>query len=260
RERPELRRRAEAGELALGTIDSWLIARLTDGTVHATDPTNASRTLLFHLEGRWEPRMLDLLEVPDRMLPDVRPSSGVIGVAEGRHLGVEAPIAGVAGDQQAALFGQGCWRAGDAKNTYGTGAFLLQHTGAVPVASRHGLLTTICCDEHGGVAYALEGSIFIAGAAIQWLRDGLGVLETAPDSEALARSVEDNGGVYFVPALVGLGAPHWEPAARGTVVGLSRGSARAHLVRAAPEAMAYGTADRLEATEADSGVGARALR
>jgi len=260
REHPDLRERAEAGALALGTIDAWLIARLTNGAVHATDPTNASRTLLFNLEGHWDPWALDLLEVPASMLPEVRPSAGVFGVAAGEHLGVELPIAGVAGDQQAALFGQGCWRPGDAKNTYGTGSFLLQHTGAEPVPSRHGLLTTVACDERGGLAYALEGSVFIAGAAIQWIRDGLDILATAPDSEALARSVEDNGGVYFVPAFVGLGAPHWEPDARGTVVGLSRGSTRAHLVRAALEAMAYGTADVLEAMEADSGVVARELR
>lgn len=261
REHPELRRRAEAGELALGTIDAWLIARLTDGRVHATDPTNASRTMLYDLrELRWDPWALDLLEVPASLLPEVRPSSGTFGVALGAHLGIEVPVAGVAGDQQSALFGQGCWDAGSAKNTYGTGSFLLQHTGQEPVISRHGLLTTVACDSEGGAAYALEGSVFIAGAAIQWLRDGLQILETAAESEALARSVPDNGEVYFVPAFVGLGAPHWEPDARGTIVGLSRGTTRAHLVRAALEAMTYGTAEVLEAMEADSGIVSPELR
>ena len=216
RERPDLRRRAESGELAAGTIDSWLIHRLTAGRVHATDPTNASRTLLYALRaGGWDDTMLELFEVPRALLPEVRRSSGDFGVAAGEALGVEVPVAGVAGDQQAALFGQGCWRAGLAKNTYGTGAFLLLHTGAEAVASEHGLLTTAACDETGGPAYALEGSIFIAGAAVQWLRDGLRVIAEAAESEALARSVADNDGVYFVPAFVGLGAPHWEPEARG---------------------------------------------
>ena len=261
REHPGLRARAEAGELALGTIDSWLIARLTNGRVHATDPTNASRTMLYDLrKHHWDPWALDLLEVPASMLPEVRRSAGKFGVASGDHLGIEVPVSGVAGDQQAALFGQGCWHAGMAKNTYGTGAFLVQHTGDERVVSRHGLLTTVACNEDGSAAYALEGSVFIAGAAVQWLRDGLGLVSTAPESERLARSVEDNGGVYFVPAFVGLGAPHWEPDARGTIVGLSRGSTRAHLVRAALEAMTYGTAEVLEAMEADSGVVAPELR
>jgi glycerol kinase len=261
REHPQLRARADEGALALGTIDAWLIARLTGGRVHATDPTNASRTMLYHLtDRRWDPWLLDLLEVPASALPEVRPSSGHFGVTVGEHLGVEVPVAGVAGDQQSALFGQGCWHAGAAKNTYGTGAFLLQHTGHQPVRSRHGLLTTVACDAEGGAAYALEGSVFIAGAAVQWLRDGLGILASAGESEALARSVEDNGGVYFVPAFVGLGAPYWEPEARGMIVGLSRGATRAHLVRAALEAMAYGTAEVLEAMEADSGVVAPELR
>ncbi len=261
REHPELRARAEAGELAMGTIDSWLIARLTDGAVHATDPTNASRTLLFDLhQAAWSPDLLDLLGVPDTLLPEVRPSSGAFGTARGRHLGLEIPISGVAGDQHAALFGQGCWARGLAKNTYGTGAFLLLYTGSEAVASKHGLLTTAACDRNGGLAYALEGSIFIAGAAIQWLRDGLGVLDRASDSEALARSVDDNGDVYFVPAFVGLGAPHWEPEARGTLVGLTRGTTRAHVVRAALESMAYATEEVLRAMEADSGVEAGELR
>ena len=261
REHPDLRRRAEAGELALGTIDTWLLARLTNRRTHATDPTNASRTLLLHLtEKRWDPWALDLFGVPEALLPEVRPSAGHFGTAAGEHLGVEVPLAGVAGDQQAALFGQGCWSAGLAKNTYGTGSFLLLNTGSEAVPSGHGLLTTAACDAEGGLAYALEGSVFIAGAAIQWLRDGLGVLPTAPDSEALARDLSDNAGVYFVPAFVGLGAPHWEPEARGMIVGLSRGSTHAHLVRAALEAMAYGTAEVLHAMEADSGVHTRELR
>jgi len=261
REYPALRARAEAGELALGTIDAWLVARLTGGRVHATDPTNASRTMLYDLRHhRWDPWALDLLGVPASMLPEVRPSSGRFGMALGEHLGVEVPVAGVAGDQQAALFGQGCWHSGQAKNTYGTGAFLLQHTGHERVVSRHGLLTTVACDAEGGVAYALEGSVFIAGAAIQWLRDGLGLLGSAGESEALARSIPNNGEVFFVPAFVGLGAPYWEPDARGMIVGLSRGSSKAHIVRAALEAMTYGTAEVLEAMEADSGVVAPELR
>jgi len=260
-EHPELRDRAEAGEIAMGTIDSWLIARLTSGAVHATDPTNASRTLLFSLEdGAWDPHLLDLLGVPPALLPDVRSSSGSFGVAMGEHLGADLPIAGVAGDQQAALFGQGCWHAGLAKNTYGTGAFLLLNTGQERVPSRHGLLTTAACAADGSMAYALEGSVFIAGAAIQWLRDGLGLLPLAADSEAMARSLDDNGGVYFVPAFVGLGAPHWVPEARGALFGLSRGTTKEHLVRAGLEAMAYGTAEVLRAMEADSGVVTSELR
>ena len=260
-ERAELRDRAEAGELAFGTIDSWLVARLTRGASHVTDPTNASRTLLWNLRERaWDPWALDLLGVPEAILPDVVPSAGEMGTTAGDELGLEVPIAGIAGDQQSALFGQGCWRPGLAKNTYGTGAFLLLHTGEEPVPSEHGLLTTAACDERGGLAYALEGSIFIAGAAIQWLRDGLGLLEAAPESEAMAAGLEDNGGVYFVPAFVGLGAPHWEPDARGSIFGLTRGTTRAHLVRAALESMAYATADVLDAMEADSGVEATELR
>ena len=260
-EHPELRARAEGGELAVGTIDAWLIARLTNGAVHATDPTNASRTLLFGLrERRWDDWALRLLGVPRALLPEVRPSSGDFGAVAGEHFGIDVPIAGVAGDQQSALFGQGCCKPGLAKNTYGTGAFLLLYTGTEPMPSRHGLLTTIACDPEGGVAYALEGSVFIAGAAIQWLRDGLGLLGHAHESEAMARSLPDNQGVYLVPAFVGLGAPHWEPDARGMLVGLTRGTTRAHVVRAALEAMAYATADVLEAMEADSGVTTTELR
>lgn len=258
---PDIRRRAENGELALGTIDSWLIARLTGGSVHATDPTNASRTLLFGLESlEWVPDLLDLFGVPKEALPEVRSSSGSFGASRGDVLGVELPIAGVAGDQQAALFGQGCWRRGLAKNTYGTGAFMLLHTGQEIVHSQRGLLTTVACSADGDTAYALEGSIFIAGAAVQWLRDGLGLLESAAESQSMATSVESNQGVYMVPAFVGLGAPHWEPRARGTVVGITRGTSRAHLVRAALEAMAYGTSEVIRAMEQDSGVPTRELR
>lgn len=261
REKPELRARAESGEVAMGTIDSWLLARMTGGRVHATEHTNASRTLLYDLWARdWDPRMLEILEVPRGILPEIRSSSGPFGVAVVDALGEELPIAGIAGDQQAALFGQGCWEAGLAKNTYGTGAFLLLHTGDAPVFSRSGLLTTMACDEKGGPAYALEGSIFVAGAAIQWLRDGLGILESAAQSEALARTLTSNEGVYFVPAFVGLGAPHWDPDARGTVVGLTRGCGRAHLARAALEAMAYSTEEVIRSMESDSGVRTVELR
>ena len=260
-ELPGVRERAEAGELALGTIDSWLIARLTDGACHVTDPTNASRTLLYNLHDRgWDDWSLDLFGVPKPLLPGIVPSAGAFGTTLGEHLGVEVPIGGVAGDQQAALFGQGCWSAGLAKNTYGTGAFLLLHTGSQVVPSKHGLLTTAACDVEGGLAYALEGSVFIAGAAVQWLRDGLGILEAAAESEGMAAALEDNGGVYFIPAFVGLGAPHWEPDARGTIVGLTRGTTKAHLVRAALESMAYGTAEVLDAMEADSDVETTELR
>lgn len=258
---PEIRRRAEAGELALGTIDSWLIAKLTEGRSHVTDPTNASRTLLWNLhDAEWDPWMADLLGVPPAVLPTVVSSAGDFGTATTDALGVELPIAGVAGDQQAALFGQGCWTSGFAKNTYGTGAFLLMHTGDSPVPSEHGLLTTAACDASGGLAYALEGSVFIAGAAIQWLRDELGLLSAAADSEAMAASVDDTGGVIFVPAFVGIGAPHWEPDARGAILGLTRGTTKEHIVRAALESMAYGTTEVLEAMEADSGVKTLELR
>ncbi len=242
RERPDLRARAESGELAVGTIDTWLIARLTSGAVHATDPTNASRTMLYNLSlAAWDPWLLDTLEIPEALMPEVRASSGDFGMTSGEALGIEVPVAGVAGDQQAALFGQGCWSSGLAKSTYGTGAFLLMHTGDRIVPSNHSLLTTAACDSRGGLAFALEGSVFIAGAAMQWLRDGLGLIESASESGAMAAGLESNEGVYFVPAFVGLGAPHWIPDARGAIFGLTRGSTREHLVRAALEAMAYRT-------------------
>ena len=243
---PAIRRRASRGELAAGTVDSWLIWSLTRGAVHATDPTNASRTMLYDINARaWSDELCDLLHVPQSLLPEVRPSSGDFGVADAAFLGKAIPITGVAGDQQAALFGQGCHAPGTSKNTYGTGAFLLLNTGELRAAAGGGLLATLACDGRGQPVYALEAAIFIAGAAIQWLRDGLGLISAAAQSEELARRISSTEGVYFVPALVGLGAPHWEPHARGTIVGLTRGTTRAHLVRAALEAMAYSTADVL---------------
>jgi glycerol kinase len=240
--------------LAAGTVDSWLIWRLTGGAVHATDPTNASRTMLFDLQaGAWDPWLGALFGVPRDMLPEVRRSAGDFGTAAAEHFGTPLPIRGVVGDQQGALFGQGCVTAGSAKNTYGTGAFLLLHTGAAQAAGAHGMLATVACDATGGPAFALEASIFIAGAAVQWLRDQLGVVTTAADTAALAASLPTNDGVYFVPALTGLGAPHWEPAARGLLVGLTRGTGRAHLARAALEAMAYGTREVLDAMRSASG-------
>jgi glycerol kinase len=258
---PGLRVRAEAGDLAAGTIDSWLVWKLTGGAAHLTDATNASRTLLYNLDtGTWDETLLDRFGVPRALLPGLRGSADEFGVAHGDALGVEIPIAGVAGDQQAALYGQGCWSAGLGKNTYGTGAFLLLHTGEARVASAHGLLTTVACGPHGERHFALEGAIFVAGAAVQWLRDGLRVVEEAAETEALARSIESNDGVYLVPAFTGLGAPHWEPEARAMLVGMTRGTGRAHLARAALEAMAYSTHDVARAMEADSRVDFRELR
>jgi len=240
--------------MAAGTIDTWLIARLTNGRVHATDHSNASRTMLYDIDRHaWSDELCKLFHVPRSLLPEVRPSSGDFGVASADHLGRDIPIRGVAGDQQAALFGQGCWTAGLAKNTYGTGAFLLLNAGAKRPKASEGLLTTIACDATGKPAYALEASIFIAGAAVQWLRDGLGIVKSAAETEAMALSLASNEGVYFVPALVGLGAPWWEPNARGTIVGLTRGTTRAHLARAALEAMAYGTADVIDAMAKGTG-------
>jgi len=258
---PEWRERGENGELAFGTVDSWLIFRLTGGRVHATDRTNASRTMLYSLNDRdWDPWLCDLLRVPREMLPEVRDSSGDFGVTDGEVLGAEVPIRGVAGDQQAALYGQGCWEPGDAKNTYGTGAFLLFHTGDRRGPDVPGVLTTAACDRRGRPAFAYEGAVLVAGAAIQWLRDGLGLLTDAAESEGMARSVESTDGVVFVPALTGLGTPYWEPAARGALLGLSRGTRREHIVRAAIEAMALSTRDVLEAMSADPGLELSALR
>jgi glycerol kinase len=259
---PGARRRAERGALAFGTVDSWLLWKLTAGAVHATDVSNASRTLCLNLRtADWDDEMLALLGVPRALLPRVMPSVGVFGeTVDLGWLPRGVPVAGIAGDQQAALFGQACYEIGSAKNTYGTGCFLLLNTGPTPVASRHGLLTTIAWQIDGRITYALEGSVFIAGAALQWLRDGLGVLERASDSQAMAESVPDTGGVVFVPAFVGLGAPHWDMYARGTIVGVTRGTTAAHLVRAGLEAIAYQSRDVLEAMAADAGGPVRALR
>ena len=256
------RARAEAGELAFGTVDTWLVWRLTGGRVHATDVTNASRTLLFDIgELAWSDAQLDLLGVPRAVLPEVRPSAGAFGETDADALGAAVPIAGVAGDQHAALFGQRCTAPGMAKNTYGTGCFLLYHTGDAPVASENGLLTTVAWQIEGRPAeYALEGSVFVAGAAVQWLRDGLGLIDDAAEVEALARSVPDADGVVVVPALTGLGAPHWDPHARGTVLGLTRGSTAAHLARATLDGVAHQSADLLDAMTADAGAPLAELR
>ena len=252
---PGARARAEAGELAFGTIDTWLVWKLTAGAAHVTDPSNASRTLLYDIHaGRWDPELLEIFGIPDRVLPEVRASSGVVARTAEGLFAARIPIAGIAGDQQAALFGQRCVTPGTAKNTYGTGCFMLMHTGTRPVASRNKLLTTAACQTGGGPEYALEGSVFIAGAVVQWLRDGLGIIKSSADIERLAASVADNGGVYLVPAFAGTGSPHWDPYARGAILGLTRGSAAAHIARAALESIAYQTADVLHAMEADSGI------
>jgi glycerol kinase len=258
---PRHGRRAAKGELAAGTIESWMVARLTGGRVHVTDHTNASRTLLYNLHARdWDPDLLRLFGVPPEVLPQVVRSSGVVDQTDPGHLGFSLPIAGLAGDQQAALFGQGCVSPGLAKNTYGTGAFLLVLTGDRVPSPARGLLATAACGDSGQPAYAVEGSVFVAGAAVQWLRDGLGIIERAPETEALARGVPDTGGVYFVPAFVGLGTPYWEPEARGTITGLTRGTSRAHLARAALEAMAYSSAELLEAMASTEHFSVPALR
>ncbi|MHB0885659.1 MAG: glycerol kinase GlpK [Bacillota bacterium] len=261
---PGLRERAERGEALFGTIDSWLIWNLTggpDGGRHLTDYSNASRTMLFNLHDlTWDPFILERLGIPAAMLPEARPSAGDFGLTAQGLLGGRVRLSGVAGDQQAALFGQGCFSPGLAKNTYGTGCFLLLNTGAEAVPSKAGLLTTIAWGLSGRVTYALEGSVFIAGAAVQWLRDGLGIIASAGETEALARSVPDTAGVYFVPAFVGLGAPYWDMHARGALLGLTRGTNQAHLVRAALEAIAYQSRDLLEAMSADSGVVPSSLR
>jgi glycerol kinase len=256
-----LRRRAESGELVAGTVESWLVAKLTGGRVHVSDHTNASRTLLYDLARRdWDPELLGVFGVPREMLPDIVPSSGIVAETDPACLGMSLPIAGLAGDQQAALFGQGCWTDGLAKNTYGTGAFLLVYTGQRLPTPAPGVLATAACGPRGEPAYALEGSVFIAGAAVQWLRDGLGLIQAAAETEALARSVPDTGGVHFVPAFVGLGTPHWEAEARGTVTGLTRGTSRAHLVRAALEAMAFSSAELLAAMTGAGDIAVPVLR
>jgi glycerol kinase len=256
---PGARDKANRGELAFGTIDSWLIWKLTDGKVHVTDESNASRTMLLNIYDRsWDDELLKVLKVPRSMLPEVKSSSEVYGESTGILAGV--PIAGIAGDQQSALFGQMCTKPGMAKNTYGTGSFMLMNTGTEGVPSKNKLLTTIAWRRANQTEYALEGSVFITGAVVQWLRDGLKIIRTAPEVEELAASVPDNGGVYFVPGFVGLGAPHWDPYARGTIVGLSRGATSAHIARAALEGVAYQVADILLAMTADSGVKLAELR
>lgn len=255
------RARAERGDLLFGTVDSWLVWKLTGGAVHITDVTNASRTLLLDIHTRdWSTPMLEALRVPRAMLPKVVPSSAVVAHTHAQWFGVEVPIAGLAGDQQAALFGQRCTAPGRVKNTYGTGCFMLMHTGSrAPLSANH-LLTTVAWDLGGRVEYALEGSVFVAGAAVQWLRDGLGIIAHASDIEPLAAGVPDAGGVVFVPAFTGLGAPHWDPDARGLLYGLTRGTTRAHLARAALEAIALQNADILECMQADAGVPLDGLR
>jgi glycerol kinase len=253
--------RAERGELAFGTVDTWLLYKLTRGRVHATEYSNASRTLLYNIHERdWDDLLLRELRIPRAMLPEVRDSSGVFGAADPEWFGSEIPIAGIAGDQQAALFGQGCFSAGRAKNTYGTGSFLLMNTGSEEPTSKTGLLTTIAWGIGGRVDYALEGSIFVTGSAVQWLRDGLGLIQNAAESETLARAVEDTGGVYLVPAFVGLGAPYWDERARGALVGITRGTTREHLVRATLESIAYQTRDVVECVQADSELALETLR
>jgi glycerol kinase len=258
---PETRQRAERGLLCFGTVDSWLLWRLTGGAVHATDPTNASRTLCFDIRAlRWDEGLCKILGVPVAILPEVRPSAGAFGETAAGVLPAGIPVTGIAGDQQSALFGQCCFEPGMAKNTYGTGCFILLNTGPRPVASEHGLLTTVAWQIGGATTYALEGSVFIGGAVVQWLRDGLGIIGTAAESEALAESVADAGGVYLVPAFTGLGAPYWDPYARGALVGLTRGTTKAHLARAALEAIAYQNRDVLDAMAQDSGAPLAALR
>jgi glycerol kinase len=253
------REKAEKGELAFGNVDTWLIWKLTDGKVHVTDYSNASRTMLFNIKTlKWDEKMMEELTVPASMLPEVKMSSEVYGTTS--LFGGEIPISGIAGDQQAALFGQGCFEPGMAKNTYGTGCFMLMNTGSELFTSKNGLLTTIAWGVDGVVEYALEGSIFIAGAAIQWLRDELKIVNDAPESEKYCNEVEDTNGVYMVPAFAGLGAPYWDMYARGAIVGLTRGANRAHIVRATVESLAYQTKDVLNAMESDSEIELKALK
>jgi len=254
------REKAERGDLLFGTVDTWLVWKLTGGMLHITDYSNASRTLMFNIHSlEWDDELLEILTIPRSMLPKVKPSSEVYGHTNPTLLGYPIPISGIAGDQQAALFGQACFREGMAKNTYGTGCFMLMNTGVKAVASKNGLLTTIAWGMRGRVEYALEGSIFIAGAAVQWLRDGLKLIKKASDSEKHSQVVEDTNGVYLVPAFVGLGAPYWDMEAKGAVFGLTRGTTENHFIRAAVESLAYQTRDVLEAMEADSGISLQKL-
>ncbi len=259
---PEARPRAEAGELIFGTIDSWMLFKLTGGKVHATEPTNACRTLLYDIhKRRWDSDLLEIFAVPEAMMPEVLPSAGVFGTTEpvgGLPGGV--PISGIAGDQQAALFGQGCWQPGMVKNTYGTGCFVMANTGQDLRRSNFGLLTTICCDARGGPAYALEGSIFNTGSAIQWLRDEMGLIGSAAETEEIAARVEDTRGVFVVPAFAGLGAPYWDMRARGAIVGLTRGCGREHIIRATLDSIAYQTRDVVDAMNRDAGQKIQQLR
>lgn len=258
---PGAREEAEKGNLLFGNIDTWLIWNLTKGKVHVTDYSNASRTMLFNIhELKWDEELLEILNIPKSMLPEVKPSSCKYGTTDPSLFGTEIPIAGDAGDQQAALFGQTCFEAGTAKNTYGTGCFMLMNTGEKAVASKNGLLTTIAWGLDGRVEYALEGSIFVAGAAIQWLRDELKIIDNSPESEKYAAAVEDTNGVYVVPAFVGLGAPYWDQYARGTIVGLTRGAKKEHIIRATLESLAYQTYDVLKAMQEDSGIELKALK
>ncbi len=255
------RERAKRGELLFGTVETWLIWKLTKGAVHVTDYSNASRTMLFNIQTlEWDQEILDELGIPRSMLPRPVPSSQIYGITDPEYLGGSIPIAGAAGDQQAALFGQTCFSAGEAKNTYGTGCFLLMNTGETPVYSGNGLVTTIAWGLDGKVNYALEGSIFVAGAAIQWLRDELRLIDSAADSEYMARKVKDTNGCYVVPAFTGLGAPYWDQYARGTIVGLTRGVNKCHIIRATLESIAYQVSDVLQAMEADSGIRLSALK
>ncbi|NDV41704.1 glycerol kinase GlpK [Flagellimonas sediminis] len=255
------REKAEAGELAMGTIDTWLIWKMTDGNLHITDVTNASRTLLFNINTMdWDDELLELLTIPKNMLPDVKQSSEVYGYTCPNFFASKIPIAGIAGDQQAALFGQMCTKKGMVKNTYGTGCFMLMNIGEQPIVSKNNLLTTVAWKINGKAQYALEGSIFIAGAVVQWLRDSLKIIKTSSEIEKLASSVDSSEGVYFVPAFAGLGAPHWNQHAQGTLFGLTRGSTDAHIARAALESIAYQTMDILKAMEADSGISIKELR
>lgn len=255
------REKAEAGKLLFGTVETWLIWKLTKGKVHVTDYSNASRTMLFNIkELKWDQDILKELNIPECMLPEAKPSSCVYGEADASFFGGPIPIGGAAGDQQAALFGQTCFTAGEAKNTYGTGCFLLMNTGEKPVYSKNGLVTTIAWGLDGKVNYALEGSIFVAGAAIQWLRDEMRLIDTSPDSEYMAKKVKDTNGCYVVPAFTGLGAPHWDQYARGTIVGLTRGVNKYHIIRATLESLAYQTNDVIAAMQADSGITLSALK
>lgn len=255
------RDKAQRGELCFGTVDSWLLWKLTNGKVHATDVSNASRTLLYNIhELKWDQELLSLFGIPENMLPDVRSSSEVYGHTQTILTAKEIPVSGIAGDQQAALFGQMCIQPGMVKNTYGTGCFMLMNTGTKPVASKNNLLTTIAWKVNGEVHYALEGSVFIGGAVVQWLRDGLKIIQTSGDVEALASKVEDNGGVYLVPAFVGLGAPYWNQHARGTIVGITRGSSDAHIARAAIESIAFQSMDLVKSMEADAGLPIKEVR